>query len=102
MTEFLENMPQKSRAYYTKAGTGYKRKDVIKRQDQPKRSGTVGEFQAKKRRGVNRARTTTRRMEEPCDNQRIGAGGQNLDTPERDASSRPARNPLYTPGIRIL
>jgi hypothetical protein len=29
MTEFLENMPQKSRAYYTKAGTGYKPKDVI-------------------------------------------------------------------------
>jgi len=91
MTEFLENMPQKSRAYYTKAGTGYKPKDVIsgKIRKYPKWSAAVGKFQAKKRRGVNRARTTTRRMEEPCENQRIGTGCQNLDLPERNASSRP-------------
>jgi hypothetical protein len=28
MTKFLENMPEKSRAYYTKAGTSYKPKDA--------------------------------------------------------------------------
>jgi hypothetical protein len=28
MTKFLANMPQKSRAYYTKAGTRYKVKDT--------------------------------------------------------------------------
>ncbi|MBS1235256.1 MAG: hypothetical protein H6R46_51 [Proteobacteria bacterium] len=39
---------------------------------------TGTELRAKKRRGVNHARTTTRRMEEPYGIQLVGAGCQNL------------------------
>jgi hypothetical protein len=39
-------------------------------------------FRQKKGRGVNHARTTTRRMEEPCGNQLVGAGCQKLDVRE--------------------
>src|SRR4030066_126904 len=80
-------MPQKSRAYYTKAGIGYKTKDAgrdtIAGPGDVRRGAVrfrpVAELQAKKRRGVNHARTTTRRMEEPCGIQLVGAGCQNLD-----------------------
>ena len=40
-------------------------------------------FRQKKGRGVNHARTTTRRMEEPCGIQLVGAGCQKLDVQEQ-------------------
>jgi hypothetical protein len=103
MAKFLANMPQKSRAYYTKAGTRYKVQDTRKADTSCKISRYKGTRQGgfgiglgqnrgffrplylvsdfnrqKKGRGVNHARTTTRRMEEPCGIQLVGAGCQNL------------------------